>query len=190
MSSYVQKRLECKDGGGPGAGVALMGPSGSGKSTLAQLLQGFYLPIEGQIRIGGRDIRHLAAKELRGCIAVVWPETALFSGSIYDNLIIANPAASVEQLIQACEWADIHETVERLPRGYQSEIDEHRTGLSGGQKQRLAVARALLKGPKILIFDEATSDLDCTTAEQFAQTINQLKGKITILFISHQLPGG
>lgn len=174
----------------PGACVALMGPSGSGKSTLAKLLQGFYLPTEGQIKIDGHDIRHLAANELRGYFGVVPQETTLFSGTIYENLIDANRSATFEQITQACRWAEIHDTIERLPEGYQSRIGEHGAGLSGGQKQRLAIARALLKRPKILIFDEATSDLDRATAEQFARTINQLKGKVTMLFITHQLPEG
>ncbi len=174
----------------PGACVAFMGPSGSGKSTLAKLLQGFYLPTEGQIKIDGRDIRHLAANELRSYFGVVPQETVLFSGTIYENLISANPSATFEQITQACKWAEIHDTIERLPEGYQNQIGEHGAGLSGGQKQRLAIARALLKRPKILIFDEATSDLDQATAEQFARTINQLKGKVTMLFITHQLPQG
>ena len=174
----------------PGACVALMGPSGSGKSTLAKLLQGFYLPTEGQIRIDGRDTRHLSANELRGYFGVVPQETVLFSGTIYDNLIIANPNATFEQVIQACRWAEIHDTVEQLPEGYQTRIGEHGAGLSGGQKQRLAIARALLKRPKILIFDEAASNLDRPTAEQFARTINQLKGRVTMLYITHQLPNG
>jgi subfamily B ATP-binding cassette protein HlyB/CyaB len=174
----------------PGACVALMGPSGSGKSTLAKLLQGFYLPTEGQIKIDGRDIRHLAANELRSYYGVVPQETVLFSGTIYDNLIIANPNATFEQVIQACKWAEIHDTIDQLPEGYQTRIGEHGAGLSGGQKQRLAIARALLKRPKILIFDEAASNLDRPTAEQFARTINQLKGRVTLLYITHQLPQG
>jgi len=174
----------------PGACVALMGPSGSGKSTLAKLLQGFYQPSEGQIKIDGHDIRHLSANELRSYFGVVPQETVLFSGTIYDNLIIANPSATFEQVIQACRWAEIHDTIDQLPEGYQTRIGEHGAGLSGGQKQRLAIARALLKRPKILIFDEAASNLDRSTAEQFARTINQLKGKVTILYITHQLPKG
>jgi subfamily B ATP-binding cassette protein HlyB/CyaB len=86
--------------------------------------------------------------------------------------------------------AEIHAMIEELPNGYQTEIGEHGAGLSGGQKQRIAIARALLKRPKILIFDEATSHLDSPTAEQFATTINQLRGKVTMLFIAHQLPRG
>ena len=103
---------------------------------------------------------------------------------------LANPHASFEQIIQACQLAGIHETLEKLPEGYQTQIGEHGTGLSGGQKQRLAIARVLLRQPNILIFDEAASNLDQHTAEQFAQTINKLKGKVTILFITHQLPKG
>ena len=171
-----------------GACVAVMGPSGCGKSTLAKLLQGFYLPTGGQIRIGGRDTQTLAANELRQFFGVVPQETVLFSGTIYDNLTLANPHATFEQVVQACRMAEIHASIEELPDGYQTAIGEHGVGLSGGQKQRIAIARALLKRPRILIFDEATSNLDSTTAEQFARTINQLKGKVTMLFISHQLP--
>ena len=172
----------------PGKVVAIMGPSGSGKSTLAKLLQGFYQPSDGQIKIDGNDIRNLSANELRHYFGVVPQETMLFSGTIYDNLIIANPHATFEQATNACKMAEIHEMIESLPNGYQTEIGERGVGLSGGQKQRLAIARALLKQPKILIFDEATSSLDQETAEHFANTINQLKGKVTMLFITHALP--
>ncbi len=174
----------------PGACVALMGPSGSGKSTLAKLLQRFYLPTDGRIKIDGRDIRHLSTNELRSYFGVVPQDTVLFSGTIYDNLIVANPNATFEQVIQACKWAEIHGTIDQLPQGYQTQIGEHGAGLSGGQKQRLAIARALLKRPKILIFDEAASSLDAPTAEHLARTINQLKGRVTMLFITHQLPKG
>ncbi len=170
--------------------LALMGPSGSGKSTLAKLLQGFYFPEEGRITLDGRDLRHLPANELRGHFGVVPQETILFSGTLYDNLILANPRASFEQVVQACQWAEIHDTIEKLPQGYQTEVGERGVGLSGGQKQRIAIARALLKQPRILIFDEATANLDPQTAEHFARTINKLKGKATMLFIAHQLPKG
>jgi len=172
----------------PGTLMAIMGPSGSGKSTLTKLLQGFYPPSDGQIRLDGTDIRHLSANELRSHFGVVPQETTLFSGTVFDNLRMANPHASFAQVIQACKMAEIHDVIERLPQGYKTEIGERGAGLSGGQKQRIAIARALLKRPKILIFDEATSNLDAATAEHFAKTINGLKGKVTMLFITHALP--
>jgi subfamily B ATP-binding cassette protein HlyB/CyaB len=174
----------------PGRCVAVMGPSGCGKSTLAKLLQGFYLPQEGRILLGGRDLRHLAANELRRPYGVVPQETVLFSGTVYENLLLANPHAGFEQVVKACRLAEIHEVIEALPQGYQTPVGEHGAGLSGGQKQRIAIARALLKRPRILIFDEATSSLDPATAEAFARTVNRLKGKVTLLFIAHQLPKG
>lgn len=172
----------------PGQLVAIMGPSGSGKSTLAKLLQGFYQPARGALRIDNIDIRYFSANELRAHFGVVPQETTLFSGTILDNLQLANPFASFEQIVAACRMAEIHAVIETLPNGYQTEIGERGAGLSGGQRQRLAIARALLKGPKILIFDEATSSLDLQTAEQVGRTINALKGKATILFIAHALP--
>jgi subfamily B ATP-binding cassette protein HlyB/CyaB len=172
----------------PGSSVAVMGPSGSGKSTLTKLLQGFYQPTDGCILIDGRDIRHLSANELRQYFGVVPQETMLFSGTIYENLVMANPRAGFEQIIQACKLADIHEVIEKLPKAYETEIGEHGAGLSGGQKQRLAIARALLKQPKILIFDEATSNLDRESSWHVAAAINRIKGHVTIIFVAHQIP--
>ncbi|WP_053550950.1 peptidase domain-containing ABC transporter [Desulfuromonas soudanensis] len=174
----------------PGHLTVLAGASGCGKSTLAKLLLGFYLPQEGKIALDGKDIRYLAANELRSVFGVVPQETVLFSGTLYDNLVMAHPHATFTEVIQACKAAEIHEVIESLSEGYQTEIGERGTGLSGGQRQRLAIARALLKKPKILIFDEAVSNLDQQTAELFAKTINKLKGKVTMLFITHQVPKG
>jgi ATP-binding cassette, subfamily B, bacterial HlyB/CyaB len=174
----------------PGQTIAIMGPSGCGKSTLAKLLQGFYQPTQGQIKIDDVDIRYLSANELRSHFGVVPQETTLFSGTIYDNLQMASPNATFEQIVAACKMAEIHMAIESLPQGYQTEIGERGAGLSGGQKQRIAIARALLKRPSILVFDEATSALDSVMAEHFAQTINALKGKVTMLFITHGLPKG
>lgn len=171
-----------------GSTVVIMGPSGSGKSTFAKILQGFYQPNHGRIRIDGTDIKNFSANELRHYFGVVPQETVLFSGSIYDNLLAANPHANFEQIVQVCKLSEIHETIEKLPQGYKTVIGERGVGLSGGQRQRLAIARALLKRPKILIFDEATSALDAGTSEHFASTINQLHGKVTMLFITHALP--
>ena len=166
----------------------LMGPSGCGKSTLAKMLQGFYWPTDGSILLDGYDLRHLAANELRANFGVVPQETRLFSGTIYDNLQLANPHAGFEEIVQVCKMAEIHNVIEQLPQGYQTPVGENGVGLSGGQKQRIAIARALLKRPRVLIFDEAVSNLDQATAELFANTINKLKGKVTMLFITHQLP--
>lgn len=174
----------------PGKCTVIMGPSGCGKSTLAKLLLGFRRQQEGSIKLDGKDITYLSANELRNHFGVVPQETVLFSGTLYDNLLLANPHSSFEQIIHACQLAGIHEVIEQLPEGYQTKIGEHGMGLSGGQKQRMAIARALLRQPKILIFDEAVSNLDQQTAEHFAQTINRLKGKVTIVFITHQLPQG
>jgi subfamily B ATP-binding cassette protein HlyB/CyaB len=168
----------------------LMGPSGCGKSTLAKLLLGFYRPTEGAIRLDGRDIRHLAANELRETFGVVPQETMLFSGAIYDNLAMAHPYATFDDVVAACKDAEIHDTIEGLPQGYRTELGERGIGLSGGQRQRIAIARALLKRPRVLIFDEAVSNLDQPTAEHFAQTINRLKGRVTMIFITHHIPKG
>jgi subfamily B ATP-binding cassette protein HlyB/CyaB len=183
---YENLSLQIKQG----QTIGIMGPSGCGKSTLAKLLQGFYQPSAGQILIDGVDIRYLSANELRSHFGVVPQETVLFSGTIYDNLQMASPHATFEQITASCKMAEIHSAITALPQGYQTEIGERGAGLSGGQKQRIAIARALLKRPSILVFDEATSALDAQTAEQFAQTVNALKGKVTMLFITHGLPKG
>ncbi len=172
----------------PGQCIAIMGPSGCGKSTLARLLQGFYQPTEGAIKLDGHDIRYLSANELRSAFGVVPQDTVLFSGAIYENLALGNPHATFADVVMACKAAGIHETIEALPEGYQTLIGEHGAGLSGGQKQRIAIARALLKRPPILIFDEATSNLDDEAARAVGDTINQLKGRVTILLIAHKLP--
>ena len=174
----------------PGKLSVLMGPSGCGKSTLAKLLQGFYLPQEGRITLDGRDIRQLAANELRAIFGVVPQETVLFSGTVHDNLALAQPQARFEDVMAACKAAEIHDVIEAMPKGYQTEIGERGTGLSGGQRQRIAIARALLKRPKVLVFDEAISNLDQQTTEHLAQTINRLKDKVTMIFITHQIPRG
>ncbi|HEY5929846.1 MAG TPA: peptidase domain-containing ABC transporter [Burkholderiales bacterium] len=174
----------------PGQCVAIVGPSGSGKSTLAKLLLGFYRPAEGSIRIDGHDIRHLSANDLRANFGVVPQETVLFSGAIYDNIVLGSPLADFDDVVMACKAAGIHDAIEALPQGYQTQVGEHGAGLSGGQKQRIAVARALLKRSPILLFDEATSNLDDESATEFGETLSQLQGKATILLIAHRLPTG
>jgi subfamily B ATP-binding cassette protein HlyB/CyaB len=172
----------------PGECVVLMGPSGAGKSTLTRLLQGFVWPTTGQVLVDGCDTRHLSANELRAHFGVVPQETMLFSGTILDNLLLANPLASFEMAVQAAKLAEIHTSIEALPSGYKTDVGERGVGLSGGQKQRIAIARALLKRPRVLIFDEATSGLDQAVADHFAATIARFKGKVTILFVTHRAP--
>jgi subfamily B ATP-binding cassette protein HlyB/CyaB len=171
-----------------GACVALTGPSGSGKSTLARLLQGFHMPSAGAVRIDGRDTRQLAANELRLNLGVVPQETRLFAGSLLDNLLAGQPHASLAEVIEACRAAEIHDDIEALPQGYRTLVGENGVGLSGGQKQRIAIARALLRRPRILIFDEATASLDRDTAEAFGRTVSRLRGSATVLFIAHHIP--
>ena len=153
-------------------------------------MQALYLPTEGSILVDGIDSRHLPANELRSTFGVVPQETVLFSGSVYDNVSTANPLASLEDVVIACKLAGIHEVIERLPHGYQTPLGERGVGLSGGQRQRIAIARALLKRPRVLIFDEATSGLDQATAEPLARTINALRGQASVVFIAHHLPAG
>ena len=161
----------------PNICTVLMGPSGCGKSTLAKLLLGFVQPQEGNIKLDDKDIRYLSANELRNAFGVVPQETMLFSGTIYDNLTLANPHASFEQIIQACQLAGIHETLEKLPEGYQTQIGEHGTGLSGGQKQRLAIARALLRQPNILILMKQPVTLTSTPQNSLRKPSISLKAK-------------
>jgi ATP-binding cassette, subfamily B, bacterial HlyB/CyaB len=174
----------------PGKTTAITGDSGSGKSTLVKLIQALYLPTEGSILIDGIDSRHIPANELRSSFGVVPQETVLFSGTVYDNIAAAHPMASFEDIVIACKLAGIHEVIERMPQGYQTPLGERGVGLSGGQRQRIAIARALLKRPRVLIFDEATSGLDQATAEALAKTINALRGQASVLFIAHHLPAG
>lgn len=173
--------------GEPGQVVLITGASGSGKSTLAKIMLGLYPDYEGFVRIDGRDIRSMSVNELRRLFGVVPQETVLFSGTIADNVIGAT-GESFEQAVMACRMAGIHEAIENLPSGYQTKIGERGVGLSGGQRQRIGIARALLKRPPVLIFDEATSGLDSASAEHIAQAVNFLRGKATVVFIAHKVP--
>ena len=172
----------------PGECVVLTGRSGRGKSTLLKLLLGFVHPVEGAVRIDGRDTRTCAANELRSRFGVVPQETTLFAGTLLDNLQLGNPHAGFEHIVQACRVAQIHDTLEALPHGYRSEVGERGVGLSGGEKQRMALARALLRRPQVLLLDEPFSQLDEASAASVAAALSSLKGKMTIVIVSHQVP--
>lgn len=173
-----------------GGVTLLVGASGVGKSTLTKLLLGFETPSEGAIRFGDRDLAALASNERRALFGVVPQETVLFAGTVRDNLLLASPHATFDDLVMACRLAGIHDDVAQMPAGYDTMLGEHGAGLSGGQRQRLAIARALLRRPRILVFDEATSHLDPATGEAFVRTVNALRGQATILFIAHAVPRG
>jgi subfamily B ATP-binding cassette protein HlyB/CyaB len=174
----------------PGQVVLITGPSGCGKSTLAKIIQGLYSNYTGIVKLDGRDTRSMGVNELRASFGVVPQEAVLFAGTILDNLLMSAPTATLEQAVQACQMAGVHDVIENLPKGYQTEVGERGIGLSGGQRQRVAIARALLKRPKVLIFDEATSGLDEASAEKIAETVNALRGKVSMLFIAHRVPKG
>ena len=144
----------------PGEVVALVGPSGAGKTSIANLLCRFYDPIRGRITVDGHDLRQVQVASLRRQTAVVLQDTFLFNTSVRDNLRYGKPNATEEEMIAAAKVAYAHEFIETLPQGYDTEIGERGVKLSGGQKQRLALARAILADPRILILDEATSSVD------------------------------
>jgi ATP-binding cassette subfamily C protein CydCD len=167
--------------------VALVGPSGAGKSTIIALLLRFYDPGKGAIRIGGVDIKDLALANLRALISVVSQDIHLFHGSISENLRIAKPDASEDELRDAARAAHIGEFIESLPQGYATEVGERGTQLSGGQRQRIALARALLKNAPILVLDEATSSVDPASERAIQQAFDTQAGRRTTLVIAHRL---
>ena len=167
--------------------VALVGPSGAGKSTIVALLLRFFDPQHGLIRIGGVNLRDLRLADLRALIAVVSQDTYLFHGTIADNLRIAKPEASDDELAAASRAAHIDEFIRALPHGYATEVGERGAQLSGGQRQRIAIARALLKSAPILILDEATSSVDPASERAIQQALDHLLEKRTTIVIAHRL---
>ncbi|OCP63577.1 ABC transporter ATP-binding protein/permease [Vibrio parahaemolyticus] len=167
--------------------LALVGPSGAGKTTLFELLQRFYDPQQGQVLFGGEDIRQFDPNELRRQMALVPQQPALFSYDVFHNIRYGNPEATDEQVIEAAKKAHAHEFIEKLPEGYYSFLGERGVRLSGGQKQRIAIARAILKDPKILLLDEATSALDSESEHHVQQALEALMKGRTTLIIAHRL---
>ena len=172
---------------GPGKRVAIVGASGAGKSTIARLLFRFYDANEGQISIGNWDIRDITLDSLRSVIGVVPQDTVLFNDTIYENVRYGRPEASAAEIEQACEYAMLTEFISRLPDGFQTLVGERGLKVSGGEKQRIAIARALLKRPRMFLFDEATSSLDSHTEEAINQSLKQIAKNHTTLVIAHRI---
>jgi ATP-binding cassette subfamily B protein len=171
----------------PGATIALVGHTGAGKSTAMSLLQRLWDPTDGRITIDGQDLRDVTLDSLRANIGMVFQESLLFNRTIRDNLLVGRPDATDEELERACRMADAHEFIVRQPHGYDTMIGERGTTLSGGQRQRLAIARALLKDPPILILDEATSALDAATEAKVSRALRALMAGRTTFIIAHRL---
>jgi glucan exporter ATP-binding protein len=171
----------------PGSTVALVGQTGAGKSTAMALLQRLWDPSTGKVTIDGQDLRDVSLESLRGAIGVVFQESLLFNRTIRDNLLMGRPEASDVELEKACQMADAHEFIIRQPQGYNTMIGERGSTLSGGQRQRLAIARALLKDPPILILDEATSALDAATEARVSKALAALMAGRTTFIIAHRL---
>jgi ATP-binding cassette subfamily B protein len=167
--------------------VALVGRSGSGKTTIAKLLLGLYPATEGRILMDGYDINSLALRSLRQQIGVVDQDTFLFGGTIRENISIGHPDASLEEVIEAATQAGAHSFIEALPMGYETQIGEGGGMLSGGQRQRLAIARALLGNPRLLILDEATSHLDAESERIIQTNLSSILHDRTTLVIAHRL---
>jgi ATP-binding cassette subfamily B protein len=171
----------------PGEKVAVVGPSGSGKTTIFHLLLRFYDPSRGHILLDGIDLRDLDLKELRDQIGSVAQDPIVFSGTVYDNIRYGHPDATFEQIQEAAEAAMVTEFMERLPKGFYTHIGKKGISLSTGQKQRIAIARAILKNPRILLLDEATSALDAQNEQYVQQALNRLMVDRTTIMIAHRL---
>jgi len=171
----------------PGEVVALVGPSGAGKTSIANLLCRFYDPIHGHVKVDSHDLRTVQVKSLRRHIAVVLQDTFLFNTSVRENLRYGKPDATQEEMVAAAQAAYAHEFIEELPQGYDTEIGERGVKLSGGQKQRLALARAILANPRILILDEATSSVDAEAEYLIQQALEEVMKGRTSLVIAHRL---
>jgi subfamily B ATP-binding cassette protein MsbA len=171
----------------PGELIALVGPTGAGKTTVINLLHRFYDPTDGRITVDEKDLRHVTVESWYRQIALVPQETILFGGTILDNICYGNMAATEAAVLEASKAAHAHDFIASLPDGYQTRVGEKGVNLSGGQRQRIAIARAILKDPRILLLDEATSSLD-TESERLVQEALQhlMKGRTTFV-VAHRL---
>ncbi|TBL80698.1 ABC transporter ATP-binding protein [Paenibacillus thalictri] len=171
----------------PGEVAAIVGPSGAGKSTLTGLLARLYDPAEGRVLIDGRDMREVTLRSLREQVAFVTQESFMFHATVRDNLLFAKLDATQEELETACRGAYIHDLIASLPEGYDTMVGERGHRLSGGERQRIAIARAMLKNPRILVLDEATSHLDSASEAYVQAALEQLMRGRTTLVIAHRL---
>ncbi|MGO6884382.1 type I secretion system permease/ATPase, partial [Rhizobium ruizarguesonis] len=171
----------------PGEVIGIVGPSGSGKSTLTKLVQRFYIPNNGQVFVDGQDIAQVDPAWLRANIGVVLQENMLFNRTIHDNICMVNPAMSRAAAIQMARLSGADEFIAKLPRGYDTLIEERGANLSGGQRQRLAIARALATNPPILILDEATSALDYESERIILGNMREIVRGRTVIIIAHRL---
>jgi subfamily B ATP-binding cassette protein HlyB/CyaB len=167
--------------------IGLVGPSGSGKSTITKLMQRLYVPERGRVLVDGVDIARLEPSWLRRQTGVVLQENFLFNRTIRENIALANPAIDFEWIQHVAELAGAHEFIIRLPDGYDTMVGERGCTLSGGQKQRLAIARALLMNPRLLIFDEATSALDYESESIIQANMAKICKGRTVIIIAHRL---
>jgi ATP-binding cassette subfamily B protein len=193
---YVEDRWALRDvsfHAAPGKLVAFVGPSGAGKTTIMNLVPRFYDPQEGRVMLDGHDVRDLTLDSLRNSIGIVAQETYLFHKtylfhtSIRENLKYGNPNADDAALIAACKAANIYDFISRLPEGFDTVVGERGLKLSGGERQRVAIARVLLKDPRVLILDEATSSLDSTSERLIQEALEPLMRGRTSLVIAHRL---
>ncbi len=171
----------------PGRTVALVGQTGAGKSTAMALMQRLWDPVEGRITLDGHDLRDISLEALRRNVGVVFQESFLFNRTIRDNLLVGRPNATQAEIENACRMAEAHDFITRQPHGYDTLVGERGASLSGGQRQRLAIARALLKDPPVLILDEATSALDAATEARVQKALKALMAGRTTFIIAHRL---
>jgi ATP-binding cassette subfamily B protein len=171
----------------PGQLVGIVGRSGSGKTTITRLIQGLYRPQTGLVSIDGQDLKELDLAHLRTQIGVVLQENFLFRGTVRENIAMTKPTASLEEVVHAAQLAGAHEFIQRLPHGYSTLIEESAANLSGGQRQRLAIARALIHNPPVLILDEATSSLDPESEAIIQQHLASIARGRTIIIVTHRL---
>lgn len=170
-----------------GETIALVGESGSGKSTIVSLVTGFYKPTSGEILIDGKNIEQINLHSYRRFLSVVPQKTILFSGTVKENITYGNPRISKERLNEVIEAAQLGNVIEKLPKGLNTSVGEHGDKLSGGQKQRIAIARAIIRDPKVIVFDEATSALDSVSEAEIQKAIDHLTKNRTTFIVAHRL---